>query len=273
MPGSSALRLSDLRAMHTLVGDCRELGDDPTAWRYRLGEGVAGLTGAAVVFVVEHADDITTWTGQTEWGWETSGLDRAAVARVQAAALERTALIHPMIERYVAARAADDGVALTRSDLVSDREYFASGFYREYHRPTGAGPQLTCARAVGPGGGACNLTLLRPDRAADFGRRHRAIIGYANRLVAPLVGGPLARYADPSPAALPPRMRQVLKCLLEGDSDKQVGTRLGLTRHTVNQYTKGIYRHFGVGARAELLARWVRRGWGARCAWADGPLP
>jgi DNA-binding NarL/FixJ family response regulator len=89
-------------------------------------------------------------------------------------------------------------------------------------------------------------------------------------MVAPLLGGSLARFSEPSPTALPPRVRQVLKCLLEGDGDKQAAVRLHLSRYTVNEYTKQIYRHFGVQGRAELLARWVRRGWGARCAWADG---
>jgi hypothetical protein len=65
----------------------------------------------------------------------------------------------------------------------------------------------------------------------------------------------------------------VLRCLLEGDSDKQVGLRLGLPRHTVNQYAKQIFAHFGVGSRAELLARWVRRGWGGRFVWAEASPP
>jgi DNA-binding CsgD family transcriptional regulator len=54
-------------------------------------------------------------------------------------------------------------------------------------------------------------------------------------------------------------VRQVLRALLEGDGDKQIARRLGLTRYTVNQYVKSLFRHFGVQSRAELLARWVRR--------------
>jgi DNA-binding CsgD family transcriptional regulator len=53
--------------------------------------------------------------------------------------------------------------------------------------------------------------------------------------IALLVGGPLARANDPSPADLAPRVRQVLRHLLEGDGDKQIAARLGLTRHTVNE--------------------------------------
>jgi DNA-binding NarL/FixJ family response regulator len=70
---------------------------------------------------------------------------------------------------------------------------------------------------------------------------------------------------------LSPRLRQVLRCLLEGDADKHVAARLCLTRNTVNQYAKVLFRHFGVRSRAKLLARWARRGWGGRFAWADVP--
>jgi hypothetical protein len=58
--------------------------------------------------------------------------------------------------------------------------------------------------------------------------------------------------------------------LLEGDADKQVAHRLNLSAHTVNQYTKQIFRHFKVSGRTELLARWLRRGWGSRAAWDVG---
>jgi DNA-binding NarL/FixJ family response regulator len=82
--------------------------------------------------------------------------------------------------------------------------------------------------------------------------------------LAPLIGGVLARFDDPSPRDLTPRLRQVLDCLLEGDGDKQIAARLQLSVHTVNEYTKKIYGHFGVRGRTELLARWICRGWGAQ---------
>jgi DNA-binding NarL/FixJ family response regulator len=90
-------------------------------------------------------------------------------------------------------------------------------------------------------------------------------------VVAPLVGGALASYRDPAPAALPPRARQVLRLLLEGDGDKQVAKALRISPHTVNQYVKAIFTHFRVGSRAELLARWVRRGWTSRAVWCPAP--
>jgi DNA-binding CsgD family transcriptional regulator len=38
-----------------------------------------------------------------------------------------------------------------------------------------------------------------------------------------------------------------------------VRDKLGISRHTVHDYVKSVYRRFGVSSRAELLARWVRR--------------
>ena len=60
-------------------------------------------------------------------------------------------------------------------------------------------------------------------------------------------------------ALLPPRLRQTLDCLLDGDSEKQVAARLGLSRHTVHEYVKALYRRLGITTRAELMVRYLRR--------------
>ena len=140
---------------------------------------------------------------------------------------------------------------------------------------TGASGSITrvwCFRAR-PGapspGGSTGLLAARATGERDFTPTQKRLVELAVAAVAPLVGGALAGFADPSPSELPPRTRQVLKCLLEGDGDKQVAARLGIAVLTVNQHTKRIYAHFGVRSRAELLARWVRRGWGAGAGWAD----
>ena len=41
--------------------------------------------------------------------------------------------------------------------------------------------------------------------------------------------------------------------LLDGDAEKQVATKLGLSRHTVHQYVKLLYRELQVSSRGELL--------------------
>ena len=61
-----------------------------------------------------------------------------------------------------------------------------------------------------------------------------------------------------------------MRLLLEGEGDKQIAKALRISPHTVNQYVKAIFEHFRVGSRAELLARWVRRGWNSRATWCVG---
>jgi DNA-binding CsgD family transcriptional regulator len=64
---------------------------------------------------------------------------------------------------------------------------------------------------------------------------------------------------EPALPAMSPRLRQTLDLLLAGDGEKQIAGKLGLSRHTVHDYVKGVYRQFGVCSRAELLAKWVRK--------------
>jgi DNA-binding CsgD family transcriptional regulator len=155
---------------------------------------------------------------------------------------------------------------------VDERTWLRSVERNEVFQTVGVDHAVYCFRPVpGAGDEVAGAILTRAAGEPDFTTRGTAIVQEAFAVLGPLVGGPLARFAEPSPSALPPRCRQVLRCLLEGDGDKQVAARLGLSRYTVNEYTKRVYRHFGVEGRAELLARWVRRGWGLNGGWADPP--
>jgi DNA-binding CsgD family transcriptional regulator len=161
---------------------------------------------------------------------------------------------------------------LPRSDLVSDREWYTSFGYQNCLRTLGADAGIFCFRPIpGAPDDYSGLWLMRPIGEQEFTGRQRATAAEAMALAAPLVGSSLTRLHEPALSNLPPRVQQVLRCLLEGDSDKQIAARLGISWYTVNQYTKTIYRHFDVASRSELLARWVRRGWGGRFAWANEP--
>jgi DNA-binding NarL/FixJ family response regulator len=82
----------------------------------------------------------------------------------------------------------------------------------------------------------------------------------SNLYVAPR-RAPSSTDPDPETAAkiesLPPRLRPVLKRLLAGDAEKQAALKLGLSPHTVHEYTKVLYRTFHVNSRGELLAQFV----------------
>jgi DNA-binding CsgD family transcriptional regulator len=70
-------------------------------------------------------------------------------------------------------------------------------------------------------------------------------------------------HAVPPPQAtshvlqLSPRERQVLMFLIDGDSRKQVASKLGISEHTVSDYLKAVYAKFSVNSRAELLSKFI----------------
>jgi DNA-binding CsgD family transcriptional regulator len=271
MSKSARLRASDVRALYELAGECRDLGDDPHVWRQRFFAGVARLIGADLVAGGELAGVRTGAQrnlGSAAWGWE-HGFNPAGWRRALEL-LDANPRYSLQMVRYAERVRVQEGVALSGMDLVGEREFLRGVEYQEVHRTIGVHHVMWCSRFI-PG------TLDETDgalfwRAAgrrDFVGREKALLGEAYATVTPLISGPLARFAERSPGELSSRQRQVLRCLLEGDGDKQAAARLGISRFTVNVHTKAIFRHFGVQGRAELLARWVRRGWGARCAWAE----
>ncbi len=254
-------RAGDWRAIFQLAGECRELGDDPTAWRDHLLEGLSRLIDADLGSSGEssgHAGGPPRSLGVAHYRY-----DRFVGPKVQAdiaSELARDPTRYCIIERWYAAQAREDGAALTRRRVYEDREWDASFSANFVHRPLGVDHVVACFRTIPGGRDVCIGTMLfRGRERRDFDDREVAIVREAHAAIAPLVGGPLARFEEPSPRDLPPHMRRVLARLLEGDCDKQIALRLGLSPYSVNQYTKGLYRHFGVRSRAELLARWLRR--------------
>lgn len=56
---------------------------------------------------------------------------------------------------------------------------------------------------------------------------------------------------------LPPRQRQTLERLLQGDSEKQIALRLKLSPHTIHSYVKALHKRLAVSSRGELLSRFL----------------
>ena len=76
---------------------------------------------------------------------------------------------------------------------------------------------------------------------------------------APPPAPPPRRDAAPRLPHLGRRQQQTLQLLLGGLPEKQIATKLELSRHTVHMYVKQLYRAFNVTSRAELLSKFVAR--------------
>ena len=274
MSKSAGLRMDDGRAIINLVGECRELGDDWTGWLEHFNRGLMKLVDADLGMIGEIGNPRAA---QIPWlstplisaqGGFTLDLDRVLEAAEYASANPDQ---FNFIIRYVDRLSVDDGVALHNRDFFRAGEWRSSLDMNIMGNAYGTDSTLLCVRRMPRSGRNenLNLTISRAKGRRGFTARDCTVVREAVSAIAPLMGGPLARFADPSPAGLPPRARQVLACLLEGDGDKQVAARLGISAHTVNQYAKVVFQHFGVRSRTELLARWVRRGWGDKFPWVD----
>lgn len=68
---------------------------------------------------------------------------------------------------------------------------------------------------------------------------------------------------------LPARSQKTLVWLLRGLSEKEIADQLGLSHHTVHEYVKELYKRYGVGSRAELMARCLASAKRAEAASAD----
>lgn len=78
--------------------------------------------------------------------------------------------------------------------------------------------------------------------------------------------GPAASEADPLPAGLSPREREVAQGLLAGATVRRLAEDLGISRGTVGTYCSRVYEKAGVASREEFVARFsagAGRGQGA----------
>jgi DNA-binding CsgD family transcriptional regulator len=108
-----------------------------------------------------------------------------------------------------------------------------------------------------------------PDRPAGFSRStdvellsggRGRLRGYSSRL--PREGGALVTVLElhreqpgrlaGALVALTPREREVAALVVDGLADREIAQRLYLSRHTVSQYVKRIYRKLGVDSRVAL---------------------
>jgi DNA-binding CsgD family transcriptional regulator len=271
MSKSARICSADLRKLFKLIGECRDLGDDPGQWRRHWYAKVATLIGADLCLGGELtglAEGRPQAIGMAEWGWE-NGFNRAGWLR--SLDLMRTDPNYTLLfSAYGQRFRSQKGIALSVTDLLDDKTWLRSTEYQEVYRVMGVNHHLWCAQVIpGTKEETNGEFFCRAEGRRDFNAREKGVLGEAHALLGPLVSGALARYTEPAPSDLSPRVREVLRCLLEGDGDKQIAARLRISPYTVNVHTKAIFRHFSVRSRAELLARWIRRGWSSRCVWAD----
>src|SRR5262245_7325027 len=258
MTRSDLLRVQDVRDAYRLIGECRDMGRDPTLWQRRMVEGLRRLVGVPAVAGGEgrwarprgSVEAVSTFD---------AGFDSPGRQIYRAYLRELGPRDKPIFEalRHVPGRL----VIRSRRQLISDTAWYRSVAWNEYRRRIKIDDQLTSLYRVPDTGAISVIALHRAQGERPFSPREHRLLSFFHEELGPLIGRSLVSALEPSLERLSPRLGQTLACLLEGDSEKQVAARLGLSWQTVHQYVTTLYRRFGVSSRAQLLAHVNRRGW------------
>jgi DNA-binding CsgD family transcriptional regulator len=256
------VRAGEVRDAFRLIGECRDLGNDPALWYPRMLAGLRHLLGDAIASGGEGLPPERDRPATPLSGFE-SGLDSREREVYEGYLRAGAVATDPLWARlpYM----PDRVVTLTRRQLVPDAIYHRWPLFENYVKRADVGRRMV---SVYLGSGTGTLTAIhlhRSHRDRDFSPREQALLRLFHHELGPLVGRALVSVSEPSPEQLSPRLRQTLAFLLEGDSEKQVAARLSLSVATTHQYVTALYKRFGVRSRAQLMAHALKRS--GRGAW------
>jgi DNA-binding NarL/FixJ family response regulator len=252
MAKSGRIRLKDLRAAYRLIGECRELGSDARVWRRHMLEGLRQLVGARVALCTQ-IHDVGTEAERVSAALDVGFLDAAERALWAHYLREQEYRDNPFNLGYFR---GFSGLLLTRclESVVDAREWYLSRHYNEYARTCGVDDRIASSLRLSRKSPVQLISLHRPASDGKYSRRAQRLVHLFHHELGRLLGRQLALpETDSEPEHLPHRLQQVLACLLQGDGEKQIARRLGISRHTVNRHVQRLYRRFNVHSRGELL--------------------
>jgi DNA-binding CsgD family transcriptional regulator len=262
----------DVAGLLRISGEVGELKEDMCLRRAHILDGLLGLIGGCSAVCSEIDPRYVHGSG---WAVANSITCAGGLSASQQQMIDRyltghLAALDPCIPHLLSD--ANPVVTIRRSDVISDASWRRSDHYNEVRRPLGFGESIY-AKFTTPDGRHLKLSFHRELNDPPYGEHHVRLLHVFNENLAGLYSATThsatanaiessARTpkAENQVETLPMRLRPVLRRLLAGDAEKQVAQKLGLSPHTVHEYTKGLYRSFSVNSRAELLAKFVVNG-------------
>lgn len=256
---AQGLSAADIRSLFQLLGELRELGARPSAWRQHLALELERLCGARAVCVSELQPNSQPRGAETrDCRDAVSVLD---LADTGVPVDERAAFYEDVVwyehdeDDPLAALLTLYGSSFTRErrSLASDPAWYRSALANERFRRQNCDDfvfsmQVVPRLSVFSSFEAYKAWGDRPFTGRDL-------------LFMELLHEQLATDWQPpsSETQLSRRLRQVRDLLCTGASEKQIADQLAVSAHTAHDYVKTLYRKLGVHSRAELVARASRQ--------------
>jgi hypothetical protein len=137
------MRSQDWRDTFSLVGACREVGDDWGSWRRLLLERLADLAGFELVFSVEMGqgpDGRLVDLGYVDHGFEHGFCRRTQEELYRRVDEDRS--LHAPLMAYLERASHDPGAVCTRRDLLTDAQWYGTAVYHDVYRALGVDESL-----------------------------------------------------------------------------------------------------------------------------------
>jgi DNA-binding CsgD family transcriptional regulator len=270
--GASFVSNQDVRDLLHVMAELACMRNDPRRWRIEALTSMMRMlpASASVALIVQlnRADPEAVPTVQSifDLGFKGSAEHEAFLNEFNEAPLR-----DPLCKRALqAARHCERRtVTMLRREVVEDAEWYSSSNVDRYRRLARVDDCVVSVHrnrtAAGAGTDAGELMMVWM-AFRGWGEPAR-FTGRERQLVDALHGGLEWLYLSEETlqrvtraTALSPRLRQTLDYLLGGDTERQVAARMSISIHTVHDYVKALYVHFGVSSRMELMARWIQSG-------------
>jgi DNA-binding CsgD family transcriptional regulator len=240
-----------------LISEANEIAAGPVRNVHLLG-GVRRLIGATVAGFVTDCDFHPLGRG-VHAAVVLDGWDETTLPALQVLGHEGSSFspgIHAMMRTCPVT--AGSTHAATRQELVANRDWYSSDYVNAFLMDAHLDHAIySCTRGSAPTV-VHGLGFHRERGDKPFDASDRAIV-HLFQLECLRFFVPTDRQVDDLlRQELPSREKQTLHLLLDGLADKEIAEVMGISRFTVNQYTKSLYRRFGVRSRAALVAKFHR---------------
>ncbi len=258
-PDLKHLRNTDVRAVYQLLGECCELGADPLVWRHHMLTQFNQLLGCTASVDIE-ATLVPTSAGMAlrpSFALSPGGYSNTETTVLTKCLREMPIEDNPLVSALLQNSSGSEARVGHRRGWVGDRAWERCGFVRDYLSHINWNDTLL--GILPPQRGIRVFTLTREKKDVHFTPRDASVLSLFLNELATISEVRLSAVGGGSLMNLPPRMREVLMAMSDGDNEKQIAMRLSISRNTVHEYARRLFSRYGVSSRAELLLRTARQ--------------
>ncbi len=244
------LRLHEVRNVYRLVNRCLELGEDPLAWRQRMLEGLLAMLDGSAGLLLEVADAEQQSNDARKPIGSIVG-DHGGVARL----FQERILPDGHFQLQMEVGSACESCGATHQSWCAE---LTNGRCPKHDGPNNrpvhvnSCPDLLCGTMPMLADGYVYVVIA--PRSTDYTNRSARLFHLFLEEMSFHFPWRLASLQQPTVVSLPPRLRQVLTHLHEGESEKQAAQQLDISIHTLHQHVKRLHEKLNVSSRGQLMA-------------------